>query len=106
MTDFAKNTWVEVEGWNYPTFVVGDSTKPDHVNVYTSEFLGPKNSIEELHVSQISTIKCPPPFSQQHEKLLDDANNAANNKEWSNVYDIMNEIMEHIIDNNHPEYNT
>ena len=105
MSDFTKNTWVEVKGWEYPTFVVGDSTRPEYVNVYISIFPGPDNSVEEKHISQLTAVDCPAPFDKQHEDMLDEINTVANNDDWTTVYHLMDDLMEHLIQENHPEYN-
>jgi len=105
MSDFKKNTWVNVNGWEYPTFVVGDSTHPEYVNVYTSVFPGPDNSVEKKHVSQLTVVDCPAPFEKQYEDSLDEINEVANREDWITVYSLMDELMENFNQENHPAYN-
>lgn len=105
MSDFKKNTWVNVKGWKYPTFVIGDTTNPEYVNVYTSVYPGPDNSVERKHVSQLTAVDCPAPFEKQYEDALDEVNDVANREDWSTMYTLMDELMDHITQENHPEYN-
>ena len=105
MSDFEKNTWVNVNGWQYPTFVVGDSTHPEYVNVYTSVVPCPDNSVEKKHVSQLTVVDCPAPFEKQYEDSLDEINEVANREDWITVYSLMDELMENFTQENHPAYN-
>lgn len=104
MADFKKNTWVEVNGWKYPTFVFGNASRPGYVNVYTSSFLGPNNSVEEHHESQLSMIDAPSPFDSKHEPLIDKINDLANAGDYKRVWEETDKLMEYLIEDNHPEY--